>query len=81
MDQWSLMKVIARERGWHKDNKDSHRKVQVNDEDEWAEILTQDFFKMPCPYFLGFNFFSQGGVGESPSRRRHICSALCSVTL
>ena len=32
------------------------------------------------PYFLGFKFLSQGGLGESPSRRRHICSALYSVT-
>jgi hypothetical protein len=27
------------------------------------------------PYFLGFKFLSQGGLGES-----HICSALYSVT-
>ena len=32
MDQWSLMKVTARECGWHKHNKDSTGKMQVNDE-------------------------------------------------
>ena len=41
-------KVTARERGWHKDNKDSNGKVLVNDEDVRAEILNQDFFKVQC---------------------------------
>ena len=47
MDRWSLLKVAAREREWHKDNKDSNGKVQVNDE-LWAVILTQDFFNVQC---------------------------------
>ena len=49
MNHQSLTKVTARARGWHKDNKDFKGKVQENDEDMWAEILTQDFFKVHYP--------------------------------